>query len=193
MIQADFVNRHLFRTGRLLLALIAWLLGSGAGFCSDSAFTEYQVKALFLMNFTKYVDWPATAFAGMDAPFIIGVYGENNFGEDLPKAVAGRMVNGRSIVIREIDRPNDLVQCQVLFISRSAEKKQGEILSQLKGSPVLTVGESEAFTAQGGAINFVMKDGKVRLEINLPAAQQANLQLSSKLLNVADRVNGKPK
>lgn len=163
------------------------------GFCGDAAFTEYQVKALFLMNFTKYVDWPDTAFAETNAPIIIGVYGVNNFGDDLPKAVAGRNANGRSIVIRQIDNTNDLAKCQVLFISRSEEKTQGEILNQLKSSPLLTVGETEQFTAQGGAISFVMKDGKVRLKINLSAARQANLQLSSKLLSVADVVKGKPK
>ena len=176
------------RFGLLLL-----LAGAPLGFCGDAMFTEYQVKALFLMNFTKYVDWPAGTFAQTNAPIIIGVYGENHFGDDLQKAVAGREVNGRSIVIRQLDGTNDLVKCQVLFISRSEEKNQGQILHQLKVSPVLTVGESEQFIAQGGTINFAMKGGKVRLEINVPAAQQANLQLSSKLLSVADVVKGKPK
>ena len=173
--------------------LMFLLVGAHLGFCGEAEFTEYQVKALFLMNFTKYVDWPATAFAGTNAPITIGVYGENNFGDDLPKTVAGRKVNGRSIVIRQIDSTNDLVKCQMLFISRSEKNNEGEILRQLKVSPVLTVGENEPFTAQGGMINFVMKDGKVRLEINLAAAQQANLRISSKLLSVADVVKGNPK
>ena len=174
------------------LGVMFLLAGALLGFCGDAAFTEYQVKALFLMTFTKYVDWPATAFSGTNAPIIIGVYGENNFGDALPHAVAGRNVNGRSIVIRQIDNTNNLVTCQVLFISRSEKNHEGEILRQLKVSTVLTVGETESFTAQGGAINFLMIDSKVRLEINLAAVRQANLQVSSKLLSVADVVKGKP-
>jgi hypothetical protein len=187
------LKRGRFGMAAVWFGLMLLLAASHRGFCGDAAFTEYQVKALFLMNFTKYVDWPATAFAGTNAPITIGVYGENDFGDDLPKAVAGRNVNGRSIVIRQIDSTNDLVKCQVLFISRSENNNEGEILSRLKVSPVLTVGETELFTARGGAINFVMKDGKVRLEINLAAAQQANLQISSKLLSVADVVKGSPR
>lgn len=193
MNESNFIKRRLFSTGRWRLALMALLFAVNSGFCGDSTFTEYQVKALFLMNFTKYVDWPATAFAATNTPITIGVYGESNFGDNLQQAVAGKNVNGRGIVIRQIDRTNDLAQCQVLFISGSEEKKLGGILDEVKASPVLTVGETEQFTEQGGVINFVMKDGKVRLEINLQAARQAGLQISSKLLSVADVVKGKPK
>jgi len=177
--------------GRWLLGLMVWWLGANAGFAADSAFTEYQVKALFLMNFTKYVDWPATAFAETNSPISIGVYGENKFGDDLPKAVVSRSVNGRSIMIRQIGSTNDLAKCHILFISSSEQKNLGKILAQTRGLPVLTVGESEQFTEQGGDINFVKKDGKIRLEINLQAAQEAKLQISSKLLSVADVVKGK--
>ena len=155
--------------------------------------TEYQVKALFLLNFTKYVDWPAATFAQTNTPITIGVYGKNNFGDDLQKAVAGRMVNGRGIVIQQMSDTNDLVKCQILFISSSEGGNQGDILNQLKALPVLTVGETDEFIEQGGVIHFVKKAGKVRLEINLQAAQQANLQISSKLLSVADMVKGRSK
>jgi len=193
MNKSNFIKRRLFKTGRWLLVLMALLSGVNSGFCGDSTFTEYQVKALFLMNFTKYVEWPATAFATNNTPFTIGVYGENNFGDNLRNAVAGKKVGSRSIVIRQVDGTNDMAQCQILFISGSEKKNTGDILDMLKVSPVLTVGETEQFTGQGGIINFVKKDGKVRLEINLQAAQQANLQISSKLLSVADVVKGKPK
>ncbi|MGA2247983.1 MAG: YfiR family protein [Verrucomicrobiota bacterium] len=182
-----------FRQAALWLGLLASLAAGAAGFCGDVSLTEYQVKALFLMNFTKYVDWPETAFAGTKAPITIGVYGKNNFGEALQNAVAGRSVNGRGILIEQMENTNDLVKCQVLFISGSEAAKQGQILDQLKAAPVLTVGESEGFTDRGGIINFVKKTGKIRLEINAQAAQEATLQISSKLLSVADVVKGIPK
>jgi len=176
-----------------LAGLALFLAGINSGFCGDSSFTEYQVKALFLLNFTKYVGWPDAAFAQTNTPITIGICGEDGFGGALEKAVAGRNVNGRSIVIEHVQDLGQMIKCQVLFISGSEKAKEDEILGQLKFSPVLTVGESDKFTDQGGVINFIKKDGKIRLEINFEAAQHANLQISSKLLSVADVVKGGPK
>jgi hypothetical protein len=180
-----------FKAAAVLLLLL--LLGVSRGFSDETPapFTEYQVKALFLLNFTKYVDWPTNTFAATNTPITIGVYGKNDFGDDLQTAVAGRCVNGRSIVIRQLDGTNDLAGCQILFISPSEENRQGEILALVKALPVLTVGETDQFLQQGGAIHFLKKESKVRLEINLEAARLANLKISSKLLNVADLVKGK--
>ena len=193
MNKANSIRLPPFRMGRWLLGLMILWLGANAGFAADSAFTEYQVKALFLMNFTKYVDWPATAFAETNTPITIGVLGSNNFGDELQKAVAGRSVNDRSIVIRQIDNLDAVGRCHILFISNSEKRNLGEILTKIKALPVLTVGETEQFTDQGGIINFVKKDGKIRLEINLVVANEAKLQISSKLLSVADVVKGKAK
>jgi len=180
-----------FKAAAVLLLLL--LLGVSRGFSDEApaVFTEYQVKALFLLNFTKYVAWPTNTFAGTNTPITIGVYGGNDFGGDLQTAVAGRCVNGHNIVIRQFDGTNDLAGCQILFVSRSAEKHQGEILELVQTLPVLTVGETDQFLSQGGMIHFLKKESKVRLEINLEAARQANLKISSKLLNVADLVKGK--
>lgn len=153
--------------------------------------TEYQVKALFLLNFTKYVDWPPTSFVETNTPIIIGLYGENRFGDALNKAVEGKTISGRRIIVQSIDRDDDLGKCQILFISDSEKSRLGEILDRVKALPVLTVSEIDQFLEQGGAINFVKKDGKIRLEVNLDAARLAKIQISSKLLNVADVVKGK--
>lgn len=155
-------------------------------------FTEYQVKALFLLNFTKYVDWPATAFGQADSPITIGVIGENHFGEDLKKAVEGKSVNGRKIVILPLESESDWSKCHILFISASEKKRLPEILAKVCALPILTVSETDQFIQQGGMINFTRKDGKVRLEVNLESARQAELGISSKLLSVADAVRRKP-
>jgi hypothetical protein len=176
-----------------LLCLMALLLGLNPGFCGDSSFTEYQVKALFLLNFTKYVDWPPAAFAETNSPIIIGLYGEDKFGDALKQAVEGKTIGGRRIVIQPVEKGGDPGKCHMLFISDSETDHLGEILDKIKALPVLTVGETDQFMEQGGMINFVKKEGKIRLEINLDAARQAGLEISSKLLNVADVVKGKLK
>jgi len=183
------------RAGALMRLLV--LLALTMGFMPQargeaSSFTEYQVKALFLLNFTKYVEWPAETFAQPDSPVTIAVLGEDSFGDDLNKAVAGKMVGGRKIIILPIASDDDWRKCQILFISASEKKRLPEILARLKSLPVLTVGETAQFAEQGGIINFTKKDGKVRLEVDLEAARNAKLLISSRLLNVADVVRGKP-
>jgi len=169
------------------------LLPARDGTCAgEPSLSEYQVKALFLFNFAKYIDWPSTAFPDTNAPIVIGIVGENNFGGHLRKTVEGKNISGRGIVIRGNVKEEDFDKCHILFVSASERKHIGEVCSRVKGAPVLTVGETEQFTQQGGVIGFVKKEGKVRLQIDLDAARSAKLQISSKLLSVADSVSGKP-
>ena len=166
------------------------------GTCNLSAqapkITEYQVKALCLYNFSKYVDWPASAFPQADAPITIGLLGDNKFGSALENAVAGKIIGGRKIVIQPVKNEADWGKCNILFISASENRRLAEILDKVKTLPVLTVGESSEFTHNGGIINFMKKEDTVRLEVDLNAAQLARLQISSKLLKVADTIHGKP-
>jgi len=155
--------------------------------------TEYQVKAVFLLNFAKYVDWPAEAFATATTPIVIGVLGEDNFKGDLEGAVKGRSIGGRTIVTRHVTADDEVDSCHILFISSSERLRLGEILGKTKTLPILTVGECDQFTEKGGIINFTLKEGKVRLEIELNAARQSRLRISSRLLSVADVVIGKAK
>ncbi len=175
-----------------LAALFGLLAGASRGF-GQTTLTEHQVKALFLLNFAKYVEWPANAFADASAPMVIGVISEGKFQDELARAVAGKSASGRRIILQPVANDGDLEKCHILFISDSEKKRLGEILGKIKARPVLTVGETDQFMEHGGVINFVKKEGKVRLEINLEAARQAKLQISSKLLNVADEVKGKLK
>ena len=187
----DRLKNKLFRQVAALLGLAFFLLASSFGFGGEVPATEYQVKAVFLFNFAKYVDWPAAAFTNASAPITIGVLGEDRFDDNLRRTVAGKTVNGRAFVIRHIAVDESTEGCHILFISDSEKKRLGEILDKIKARPVLTVGETGQFLESGGMINFVKKEGRIRLEINLDAARQAGLQISSKLLNVADAVKGK--
>ncbi|MDB6020145.1 MAG: hypothetical protein JWQ04_2 [Pedosphaera sp.] len=175
----------------MLCAMLALTLVCKAG-GESPALTEYQVKALFLLNFTKYVDWPAESLPQAGSPFVIGVLGDEKFGEKVEAIVTGKTIGGQAIEVRQFAKDDVCTNCQILFISSAEKKRVVEILAKLKAAPILTVGESEQFTQQGGIINFTKKDGKVRLEIDLNAARLAKLKLSSKLLSVADSVHGKP-
>ena len=177
----------------LLFILSAALSTPPAVISAETSLTEYQVKALFLLNFTKYIDWPEAAFSGTNSPVTIGLYGGGKLLEIVKQTAVDRTVNGRQIVVQSMEKGSPPGKCQVLFISDSEKKLTDEILEKMKGLPILTVGETDQFLDQGGVINFVKKEAKIRLEINLDAARQANLQISSKLLNVADLVKGRVK
>jgi hypothetical protein len=189
----------IFQTGSKAFSQRPWLrwlmlwviLGSLLARGGETSYTEYQVKSLFLLNFTKYVDWPPAAFAGTNDAFIIGVCGDGSIQADLQKTVANRTVNGRPIVVSTYGLNDDLTHCQILFIGRLEPEANARLLARLKNLPVLTVGETDNFLEQGGIIRFVKRAERVRLEINLEAAQPAQLQISSKLLSVADAVKGR--
>jgi hypothetical protein len=179
------------RQATVLLGLIALLLGANPGFGGESSLTKYQVEALFLFNFAKYVDWPAGAFTNAAAPIIIEVLGTDPFGDDLQHTVEGKAINGHPFVIKHLDSISGLSSCQILFISDSEASKVVEILDKVGPLPILTVGEGELFARNGGIIHFLLKNGNVRLEIDLAAAKKAGLTISSRLLAVADVVKGK--
>ena len=171
--------------------MFACLIGLGHAGHAQTSLSEYQVKALFLFNFAKYVEWPAGIFSGPHAPITIGMVGTSPCAQYLQKAVEGKNVSEHPIDVRQVEKAEEMCHCQILFIGDSEKKRVGEILSGLKNRPVLTVGESEHFAQEGGVIGFVKKEGKVRLEIDLKAARDANIEISSKLLSVADSVTGK--
>ncbi len=147
--------------------------------------TEYQVKAAFLFNFAKFVEWPADAFASADAPLQICVLGQDPFGHDFEQTIEDKTVNGHRL---EIIHPSGVPQaraCQIIFVAASEGPHLREILRDLRGASVLTVGDAAGFARMGGIINFVLDDSRVRFEINLKAAERAHLKLSARLLTVA--------
>jgi hypothetical protein len=149
---------------------------------------EYQVKAFFLYNFARYVEWPPESFKGRNDPIVICILGQNPFGGALEQAVAGRVVEGRPFVVRQISDVPPGSSCHILFINSSERKRFRSFAGRLKGSAVLSVGESPGFTADGGVVNFKLEDGKVRFEIDVDAAAREHLRISSKLLSLAQVV-----
>lgn len=172
------------RGPRLLLAAALLAMPAAAG---AEVAAEYDVKAAFLFNFTKFVDWPPSAFADGRSSLKLCVLGEDPFGRSLQE-VAGEEVGDRKLTVLRAGHLSDPAGCHVLFVSRSERKRLSEILPAVRNDPVLTVGDADGFLEQGGIINFVLEGSKVRFEINQEAADRAGLKISSKLMRLASRV-----
>lgn len=168
----------------VLLAAPGTVRAQGAG--------EYDLKAAFLYNFAKFVDWPAAAFPEPNASFRICVLGKDPFGGSLQAAVGGEEIAGHKLTVVRTDSLAKPVGCQILFVSRSERDQTAQILAAVKDSPVLTVGDAPGFLEQGGIINFLLEGNKVRFEINNEAAGRSRLTISSKLLQLARRVLPNP-
>jgi hypothetical protein len=170
----------------LLIAL--FLMGFGRAESASSARNatsqEYRVKADFLMHLTNFVAWPADAYKLPDDPFVLGVLEPDPFGPALDQAVNGQTVGDRAIVIKRFRRLKDVGPCQMLFIPAESERKGPPNLDGLRDRPILTVGETDDFSNAGGIIRFVTLRDRINLMINMEAAQEAKLSISSKLLNV---------
>jgi hypothetical protein len=148
---------------------------------------EYQVKAGFLYNFAKFIDWPIEAFPARDSAFTICL-ADDPFRGAVQRAVQGETWNGRPLSVRQIDSGSDVRRCQVVYISLAARQKTMEILMAAANAPVLTVGETADFIAAGGIIRFTQSGRSIRFEINPDAAERASLKVSSRLLRLADIV-----
>ena len=149
--------------------------------CAASVAGEYQVKAAFLYNFAKFVDWPGDGGQGM---FVLCVLGADPFGGAID-AVAGKPVGGRTIQVRRLASADGAGACQMLFISSSEADGLGKDLGAVRGKPVLTVGDTPGFAERGVVINLYVEQSKVRFEINIDAAKRAQLNISSQLLRLA--------
>jgi hypothetical protein len=147
--------------------------------------TEYQVKAAFLYNFAKFIDWPSSAFTDPKQPLDICVYGRDPFGPALEDALLGKTIGERRVSLGRAMQFQDLVGCHVVFVGPSAHESAADLANRLKGRAVLLVGESDGFAASGGTIQFTIEDNRVHFVINPDAADRAGLKISSKLLALA--------
>ena len=148
--------------------------------------TEYQVKAAFLLNFTKFVEWPPTAFPAPNTPLTICIFGDDPFGSTLEEIVQDETVNDRKILIRRLRDIPPPHTCQLAYLG-GATRDNARLLRGL-GPGVLTVGDGDGFVRDGGVIGFVVENRRVRFDVNRMAAELAELKLSSRLLSVARSV-----
>lgn len=187
----------LCRTRRCATVLVALVVLTGATptWPLATPSVEYQVKAAFLLNFAKFIEWPRDAFHGETAPIALCVFTYDPFGNALDEILRGKNINGREVVGRRTSELPELKDCQVVFLSDKADKRLSEVLNSLKGSSVLVVGEGEDFAERGGAVQFFLDDKKLRFAVNVDAVQRAGLTVSSKMLALARIVqdNGHPK
>lgn len=165
----------------LCLSLSVTLPGNGA---RASEFDEYAVKAAYLYNFAKFVEWPSEAFAGANAPLLICIAGENPFGEALD-TITGKQVENRPVAVRHVPAATGLDKCHIVYVGRSEQGRFKSLLAKLARLPILTVGDIADFAQEGGMIGLVETEQRIRFNINLAAARQANLKLSSQLLKLA--------
>ncbi len=189
------------------VALLALLGGPHlpSAYAENAQVREYTVKAAFLYNFIKFVDWPKEKMADANSPIEIGIMGKDPFGKAF-EPLKDKTAKGRRIVIRRLKGPAELGEssgqteaelqrqieaakkCHVLFVCRSEKKHLKELLERFKGQPVLTVGDCDGVLQAGGIINFVMEKQKVRFEINAAGARQTRLNIRSQLLRLARKV-----
>ena len=166
------------------------LLASCMMLCSAQSqiASEYQIKAVFLFNFAQFVEWPAKSFQETNA-ISIGILGDDPFGNYLDETVRGEEVNGHPLVVHRYQHIDEVKTCHILFINVADANQLTQIITSLKSKNILTVSDADNFTKRGGMIRFFTENKKTRLRINLSAAKDADLTISSKLLRLAEVVN----
>ena len=153
---------------------------------------EYQVKAAFLYNFAKFIEWPAPTFTTPGADFTIGVLGQNPFGPVLDQMLRDKQVQQRAVIIKSSPDISTLADCQLLFISASEAARLDQIMHAVQGHSILTVSEIEGFARRGGIIQLVTQASQIRFIINIDAAHRAGLQVSSQILKLATVMHDHP-
>ena len=173
-----------------LAALLA-LTGATVMGTQASSSVEYQVKAAFLLNFAKFIEWPSTVFQSEKTPIAVCVFGYDPFGSALDEIIRRQNVNSRELLARRINELTELKTCQLVFVGEREEKHLPEILNSVKETSALLVGEGEDFAERGGCVQFFIENKRMRFAVNVDAVQRARLTVSSKLLALARIVHDK--
>lgn len=177
-------RRLLGRACQSLIAIGALALIFATGIGTEAraqSLEEHDVKAAFVYKLVNFVQWPNQSGHEM----VIGFIGADATGDALQRLASGKAVNGKGIVVRRLTRDGDLKSCQVVFVGASESRSIQSVLERLRGTNVLTVGESDGFGQRGGIVNLLLSGGRIRFEVNAHAAERAHLQISSRLLSLA--------
>jgi len=171
---------------RAVLAVL--LLSSFTPSGATASVDEDEVKAAFLLNFTRFVDWPESAFAAASSPFVICVLNDSGFARTAAGVIGDRTVGDRPVRVRDTTNAQDANACHILFVPASQGGMHQTVIATLSADSVFTVSDSDGFAEMGGVANFKRAGSKLGLEINRAAAARAQLKVSARLLRIADVV-----
>ena len=175
----------LARAGAVVALLIVSMSTRAAEVESYATVKEAQVMSAFLYNFTKFVEWPADRFGDAADPIVLGIFRDSFIEAELAAVVSGRKVNGRELVVKRVVTLVEVTNAHVVFVGAAEEARFANLLPAMKDRAVLTVGESTAFLDRGGVVRLFLEAQRLRFEINVPAAQHADLKISSQLQKLA--------
>ncbi len=180
------------RPHRALGALGALVLGLSLAAIPArvDAATEYEIKAVYLLNLAKGISWPTSAFSDPRSPLIIGVLGSDPFGATLTRVCSGETAGGRPLKVNHSRSASGLAGCHLVFVSKSEASRTASIIASLSGRPILLVGDFSPFASRGGHLNFILTGGSVRYEINASAARATGLKIPSKIQRSGISVSG---
>lgn len=177
---------HRKRTAALCVAILSCVcMGATELRAQAVPSKEYKLKAVFLFNFTQFIEWPASSFASAGAPFVIGILGEDPFGSSIDETVQNERVGGHPIVVQRYHDIRDMRPCHILFINSKEPEKIKESLL-VAGRNTLTISDAEGFVRMGGMIRFITENNRIRLLVYPDLAKAAELTISSKLLRVSE-------
>ncbi len=173
-----------------VLSVVLALCLAGAPEAARAA-TEYELKAIYLLNFAKSFDWPETAFPKATTPLVVGVLGNDPFGNTLTRVCRGETAGGHALQVRTAKTPAELYDCHIVFVSKSEASRTNSIVSNFSGRPILLIGDFSPFASKGGHLNFILKSGSVRYEFNAHAAQRNGLRIPSRIQRSGIPVSGR--
>jgi len=174
--------------GRRVVSVVFLLFCTAVAQVYAQDVTEVRLKGAFLFNFARFTEWPPEVFHG-DAPVSACVVGDRAVGESFSETVKGKLLTGRQIAVTFVAAAMPLPACHLLYVSGVADSRMAEIVATVRDVPVLTVSDADAFTKRGGIIQIFVESGKMRFRINSRSAKRARLQLSSRLLALAEVVD----
>jgi hypothetical protein len=178
-------------TKRLFLLLLGALF-VGARAEAQAPMAESQVKAMFVYNFLKFVEWPVTSPAGPKDPFVVGIIGEGETADATERFLESRAIGERPLVVRRIRWDQSLAGMQAAFVVENDARRLQRVLGAAAAAGVLTIGEGESFATRGGVIGLLVEDRRVRFDVDTTAARIAGLRISSKLLALTRNVRSSP-
>lgn len=186
---------HLHRSLLMLIAILPFVVFSGLA--AESPPSENQLRAAFILNFTRFITWPDDRFDEPDAPLVVGVLGDDRLASEMIKLFAGKTVASRNLQVKAANDLGLLGRCHAVYLGRIDERHVSEALEVLHSNRVVTLGEAKGFIDKGGALGFTWEGKKLRFEVNLDTASAAGVSISSQLLRLSQRVvqrnrNAKP-